>query len=101
MIDFFEKVLKVTYYKNRLIATLGLLISLFFPPIGAAIIGLSLYMNIKAKNAPIMKPDRHEFAFIVASMALVIVYNIINFITVMQNINEIINQSSELIKLII
>lgn len=101
MLDFLEKVLKVTYYKNRLIATLGLLISLFFPPIGAAIVGLSLYMNLKAKNSPIMKPDRHEFAFIVTSFSLVIIYNIINFITVMQNLTEIINQSSDLIKLII
>lgn len=93
MNNLFEKMIKITYYRNRIIATIGLLIGIFFPPVGIFLLGFSLYSNVKARNNQAMKPDAHELPFIITGISLL---SIIWITSTIQVIIKLFSQTPEI-----
>lgn len=101
MNDVINRFLKFNYYRNRITATLGLMVSLFFPAFGALLTGTALYRAIKSKDNPTLNHDKHDFLFCLVSLILVGMMNLFYLIAILQNADEIVNQVSQVIKLII
>ncbi len=88
MNDILERIFKFTYYKNRIIATLGLIVGLFNPLIGLGLVGIAFMFSRQASKTGIIKPDKQERLFILLALILLAAFTLIYFINVIELMRE-------------
>lgn len=80
-----EKIIKFTYYKNRIIATIGLMIGLFNPLLGFPIVLLAYYYQ----RRQLIKVHKDEKLFSLIALVLMAAFLIIYLITLVQTLGQI------------
>jgi len=91
----FNTIIKFSYYKNRIIATLALMIGVFNPILGFPLAIIAYYLHRQGRHNPLIKQNKDDNLFIIAAMVVLGLFLIIYFVTLVKTFGEVIGTSSE------
>lgn len=93
-----DKIIKFSYYKNRIITTIGLIIGVFNPLLGFPIVLIAYYSYHQSTKIKLLKPNKDEKLFMILSLVLLGAFLLIYFITIIETLGQV-GESSSLLRL--